>query len=93
MSLYQNRMRIAEEVQEQENLRKKYDIKDNVVVKEKSFFGKFVLRYLKDIIKVILSILFWILAGIGVFSVCYPEIRAELLLAFSDVLGFVDFGG
>ncbi len=93
MSLYENRVRIAEEVKEQEALRKKYEIEENVVVKEKTFFGKFVLRYLKDIIKVLLSILFWILAGIGVFAVSYPAIRQELLIALSDVLGFVHLGG
>lgn len=93
MSLYQNRVRIAEEVSEQEALRKKYEIEENVVVKERTFFGKFLLRYLKDIIKVLFAVFFWILAGIGVFSVCYPAIRAELLLALSDVLGFVNFGG
>lgn len=93
MSLYENRVRIAEEVKEQEALRKKYEIEENVVVKEKTFFGKFVLRYLKDIIKVLLSILFWILAGIGVFAVSYPDIRQELLIALSDVLGFVHLGG
>ena len=93
MSLYENRVRIAEEVKEQEALRKKYEIEENVVVKEKTFFGKFVLRYLKDIIKVLLSILFWILAGIGVFAVSYPTIRQELLIALSDVLGFVHLGG
>ena len=70
-----------------------YEIEENVVVKERTFFGKFLLRYLKDIIKVLFAVLFWILAGIGVFSVCYPAIRAELLLALSDVLGFVNFGG
>ena len=93
MSLYENRVRIAEEVKEQEALRKKYEIEENVVVKEKTFFGKFVLRYLKDIIKVLLSILFWILACIGVFAVSYPAIRQELLIALSDVLGFVHLGG
>ncbi len=93
MSLYENRVRIAEEVKEQEALRKKYEIEENVVVKEKTFFGKFVLRYLKDTIKVLLSILFWILAGIGVFAVSYPAIRQELLIALSDVLGFVHLGG
>ena len=93
MSLYENRVRIAEEVKEQEALRKKYEIEENVVVKEKTFFGKFVLRYLKDIIKVLLSILFWILAGIGVFAVSYPAFRQELLIALSDVLGFVHLGG
>ena len=51
------------------------------------------LRYLKDTVKVLLSILFWILAGIGVFAVSYPDIRSELLAALSDVLGFVHLGG
>ena len=58
MSLYQNRVRIAEEVSEQEALRKKYEIEENVVVKERTFFGKFLLRYLKDIIKVLFAVLF-----------------------------------
>ena len=32
MSLYENRVRIAEEVKEQEALRKKYEIEENVIV-------------------------------------------------------------
>ena len=44
-------------------------------------------------IETLMQYMSYILAGIGVFSVCYPAIRAELLLALSDVLGFVNFGG
>ena len=52
MSLYENRVRIAEEVKEQEALRKKYEIEENVVVGGNAFVTESVARDSRVTVKV-----------------------------------------
>lgn len=80
-----------EEQQHQEALRKQHGIEDeNVVVVEKKSMMKFLIRLFIGLIKTIASIAGIILAGIGIMTLIYPDIRNEfmavLLAVIDDVI-------
>lgn len=80
-----------EEEQHQEALRKQHGIEDeNVVVVEKKSMMKFLIRLFIGFIKTIASIAGIILAGTGIMTLIYPDVRNEfiavLLAVIDDVI-------
>lgn len=73
----EHREKQAEE-RRQELLKEKYDIREDVVVVEKSNTFKFIVRVLIRIIKTAALILLIILAFIGLMGIIFPGSRAEL---------------
>lgn len=71
---------------EQENLKQKHDIEDeNVVVVEKTP----VFRYFLMLCRVLFTILLFLLATVGAFSLLYPELRELFLKILSETLNSV----
>ena len=78
-SIYKKKQEIIHEQQEQERLRKKYDIEEKVIVKETSNMGKFLIKTCAIAIRVAASIVIAVLAATGLIALAYPEIRTVLI--------------
>lgn len=78
MDIYEKKSQMRKERQEQEELRKKYDIKEEVVVKETSNMGKFMIKSIGGVIRIIATVAVLILAAIGIITLIYPESRQIL---------------
>lgn len=76
----------AKQKEEQERLRAKYNIDENVRIVEKSNNFKFTVKMIGKLWHLILNIVLFILALIGAIALVYPESRQELLIIFMDLL-------
>lgn len=73
---------------EQQQLKNKHNIHDkDVVVVEKNHFFK----WLAILFRIIFTIVLFIMAAIGVFTLLYPELRNIFLNALTDI--FNSIGG
>ena len=75
MDIYEKKAQMRKERQEQEELRQKYGIEEEVVVKETSNMGKFMIKSVAGVIRIIATILSLILAAIGIITLVYPNSR------------------
>lgn len=76
MNIYEKKSQMRKERQEQDALREKYGLTDeNVVVKETSNTGKFLIKTMTNILKTLASVLVLVLASIGIITLIYPESR------------------
>lgn len=72
-------------LEEQDRLKEKYHVKEkNVVVVEKTHLWKFTVKVIGNLIRYAATIIILILAGIGLFTLTYPEIRSPFL----EILGY-----
>lgn len=83
MSLKKGLVKQAKETQaiakEQEELKEKYNIEEDVVVVEKSNTIKFLIKYTTAFIHLVFRIILVVLAFIGLCSLIYPAPRQELI--------------
>lgn len=79
----------AQEQQKQENLRKKYNVSDDVKIIEKNNVFKFTVRAIFEIIKTIATIILCFLALVGILSIVYPDTRTILFSIFMEILNQV----
>lgn len=88
MDIYEKKAQMRKERKEQENLRDKYGItEEKVVIKETSNTGKFLVKALGNVLRVIARLLLLIFAAIGIITLIYPENRelfVETILAAFD---------
>lgn len=71
----------------QELLKEKYKIENqDVVVVEKSNAYKFTINAFVAMVKLVATIILLVLAAIGLMSLIYPNIRAEVLIVMNDIL-------
>lgn len=77
----------------QEELKEKHNIEDdNVVVVEKDDKIKFFIRLLISFMKIIFTIVFIILAAIGVFCLIYPNTRDQFFINIVEIeMQLMDF--
>lgn len=69
-----------EKEEEQKRLREKHNISDeNTLVVEKDNTFKFTVRMLGRFIRFIATVSLLVLATVGIISLLYPEVRAELM--------------
>lgn len=61
--------------QEQAKLHKKYEIPENYIVVEKTNTWKFTVTMFAKLIRLLATILFIVLAVIGLCTIVYPQIR------------------
>lgn len=64
---------------EQEKLKEKYNLDEDVVVVEKSNAYKFTITVLINVIKTLATIIILILAAIGLITLIYPTTREAVL--------------
>ncbi|HCA33553.1 MAG TPA: hypothetical protein DEP00_00090 [Lachnospiraceae bacterium] len=76
--LYKGYQKEQKEEKNQEKLRKKHHIDEDVTVVEKPMIGKFVVNAVGDIIVWAARIALIVLAALGLISLLYPEIRQVL---------------
>lgn len=79
MNIYERKTELMRDRKEQEALRDKYGLEENVVVKETSNMGKFLIRVSGIVIRILVTILIAILTAIGITTLAYPQIRSELI--------------
>lgn len=73
--------------EEQKQLHKKHtEIADDTVIIEKDNMGKFLIRCIARLIRTAAMITICIFAAIGILSVLYPNVRAELLQVLQSVM-------
>lgn len=77
-NIYDNKRKMIKQMQEQEALKEKYEIEDDVVIKETDNMGKFLIRTFSSVIRLCASILLAALAAIGLTTLAYPDVRAAL---------------
>lgn len=87
MSIYDKKAKMMEERNEQEELRNKYGIEENVVVKETSNMGKFMIKTTAIAFRVIATILVAILAAVGIIALVYPNLRAGVFQTVTEAFG------
>ena len=84
-----------EEQRRQELLKEKYDIREDIVVVEKSNTFKFIVRVLIRFVKTVALILLMLLAFIGLMGILFPDSRAELwniaVEIYAQVQGYLGF--
>ncbi len=80
MNIYERKAELMRERKVQEALRDKYGIEENVVVKETSNMGKYLIKVSGIVIRVSVSIVIAILTATGVTTLAYPQIRSELFI-------------
>lgn len=69
------------EKKEQKRLHEKHHVEDQTVkIVEKDNFVKFTIRTLAGIFRYIAAVVLFVLATIGVMSLLYPNVRAELFV-------------
>lgn len=72
---------------EQERLHEKHEgIEKDTVIIEKSNMFKFTIGMMTAILKTTCLILILIFATIGIFSLCYPNVRVELLKSILEII-------
>ncbi|NCE98108.1 hypothetical protein [Emergencia sp. 1XD21-10] len=80
MSIYDKKAKMIDAQNEQEELKQKYGMEEeNVVIKETSNMGKFLIRTGAILIRVIASIVLAVLASVGIISLSYPELRSGVI--------------
>ena len=67
------------EKEHQESLKERYDIEEDVVVVEKTNTIKFLLKTMLGGVRLIIAILVFILALIGLTALIYPDSRSLLI--------------
>lgn len=75
-----------ERAREQERLRSKHHVEEDILIVEKTNMVKFLIRLSGRIIRVLLTVAIFLLATVGLMSLVYPEVRAELFLVFSQIM-------
>ncbi len=84
-----------EEQRRQELLKEKYDIREDIVVVEKSNTFKFIVRVIIRLVKTVALILLVLLAFIGLMGILFPDSRAELwniaVEIYAQVQGYLGF--
>jgi len=78
-SIYSRKRQMIRERKEQEALKEKYDIEEDVIIKETDNMGKFLIRTSSSIIRLLANIILAILAAIGITALAYPTVRQELI--------------
>lgn len=76
-----------QEAKEQERLKEKYNIGQDVVVVEKSNTYKFTIKMLVNLMRTIITVILLMLAVIGLISLLYPAVRNQLIIVMSDIYG------
>ncbi len=71
--------------QEENRIRKKHNITDNIVVVEKSNTFKFIIRVIVLLLKTAAWISLIILAAVGILCLIYPETRNELFQILNEI--------
>lgn len=79
MNKYTDKKIIIDNHEEQKRLHKKYDVQDNVIIKESPNMTKFFVKYLVGATKLLISILITILVAVGIIALSYSNVRYELL--------------
>lgn len=74
-----------QEAKEQERLKEKYNIGQDVVVVEKSNTYKFTIKMLVNLMRTIITVILLMLAVIGLISLLYPAVRNQLIIVMSDI--------
>ena len=72
-----------------DRIKDKHDLPENAVIIEKTNTLKFLLSFGKTFIKAAAAVLLIVLAGIGVITLLYPSLRAELLQIFGSVFSTI----
>lgn len=73
--------------EEQKQLHKKHtEIADDTVIIEKDNMGKFLIRCIVRLIRIAAKLTICVFAAIGILSVLYPNVRAELLQVLQSVM-------
>lgn len=67
-----------EREQEQDKLKKKYQIEENVRIIEKNNTFKFLIRTVAKIVRLVVNIIIFFLSLIGLSSILYPTTRGLL---------------
>ena len=80
MNKFTDKKTVIEKHAEQKKLHAKYNIEENVVIKETPNMTKFFIKYSVGMIRILISIMVVILAAIGIITIAYPELREEFLL-------------
>lgn len=75
-----------EREQEQDKLKKKYQIEENVRIIEKNNTFKFLIRTVAKIVRLVVNIIIFFLSLIGLSSILYPTIRALLWEQAEEVM-------
>lgn len=76
-----------QEQAEQSELREKYDVDDDKTVKiVKPSAAQFTIATVKEILRIIVAVIFLIFFGIGVLAIIYPGPRSEMLILFQKIL-------
>lgn len=80
--------------EKQKVLRKKYDVPEGIIIKEKNNMIKFTVNTIRGFIRIIATIALIILAAIGLMASIYPEPRREiisiLIKIYEDIISFVN---
>jgi len=72
---------------EQELLHKKHRVADtNVVIVEKTNAWMWIINKAIAFIKLLATMMLLVLAGIGLFSIVYPNVRAEFIITAGEIL-------
>lgn len=77
------------EKKHQEELKKKYNISENVKIVEKTNFTKFFINLIIRIFKTVSAVILCFLAVTGLISLVYPETREILFFLFNNTLPFI----
>lgn len=73
-----------QEEKKQEELRKKYEVPEDIIVVEKSSIAKFLIKTIGRVIRITATILLVIFAGIGLTGLLTPGIREDMLIILSE---------
>ncbi len=84
MDIYEKKAQMIKERNEQEALRDKYGIEENVVVKETSNMFKFTVKTAASVIRFIASAVLIVLAAIGLISLIYTDVREPLFTVLEN---------
>ena len=90
MQKYEKYRRIMAEERDfqkdQEKLHKKHEeIREDQVIVEKANTVKFLLSFLRGLLKTLFSAAFILLAAAGILALVYPQPRQELLLVIQNI--------
>lgn len=74
------------EAVKQAELRRKYQVDENIIIKEKKSNLKLIITLLVNGVRLSIQILLIVFATIGCVSLIYPEVRLPLLEVFGQIL-------
>lgn len=74
------------EREEQERLREKYKVDENVRIVEKSSNFKFAVKVMAKLWYIVVNVVLYILALIGALAIIYPETRQGVWKILEDIL-------